>query len=70
MNWISVKDKLPSEDEWCILALGDLQTVTFGVLMGGKWFNPDLNYHLITEVTHWMALPEPPIVAADSPIDS
>lgn len=60
MEWISVKDKMPDENEWIYLGNSNYQLVTWGVFLNGKFVNPDLNYFEILDVTHWMPLPEPP----------
>lgn len=60
MNWISVKDKLPSEDEWILVGTTQYKMVTPAVCMDGKFFNPDLNYFEIQDITHWMPFPPPP----------
>jgi len=60
MKWISVEDKLPENDEWVILSSVEYQMVTFGICIDGNFLNPDLNYHIISDVSHWMPLPNPP----------
>lgn len=61
-KWISVKDRLPSHNEWILAFDGEKMCVC--------WF--DLSYHdylfmfgmsssqQFRNVTHWMPLPEPP----------
>lgn len=60
MEWISVKDNLPKENEWIYLGSNKYQTTSWGVFMNGKFVNPDLNYFEIPFVTHWMPLPDAP----------
>lgn len=60
MKWISVKDKLPPENEWLYFGNSKGQMVTWGIYLEGKFVNPDLNYSEIIGISHWMPLPEPP----------
>ena len=55
MEWISVKDRLPTPEEWNISVLAYLRSGTcrvssYSPRAGGFWF----------DVTHWMPLPDPP----------
>ncbi len=58
-EWISVKDRLPKEDDWVIG--GNHKRVEFGVWMGDKkgFAIPHFNY-MCLQITHWMPLPKPP----------
>lgn len=54
-GWISVKKRLPTEEEWsrCVLAYlrnGLCRVAGYSPRAGGFWF----------DVTHWQPLPEPP----------
>ena len=60
MEWISVKDKLPPEDEWILFCSED-QYIDMGMSLDGIFCIPDLNYLQRNNVTHWMPLPEPPM---------
>ncbi len=60
MEWISVDDDLPKENEWVYLGSALFQTVTWGIFMEGSFVNPDIEYAKIKGVTHWMPLPKPP----------
>lgn len=58
-GWVSVNDKLPQNNEWCLLFHDN------GQIMIG-WYN-SIHKTFIegcvespNEVTHWMPLPEPP----------
>jgi hypothetical protein len=80
-EWISVEDKLPSEDrqievvfyarpfEWFT---GIFSPSNFNDGMGGVFEHHDHQgddmYHEVKDVTHWMPLPEPP-TAAEPPKD-
>ena len=56
-EWISVKDRLPKEDEIVIICT-DKNFIYAGELIGDTWF---LDNDSWTEtVTHWMPLPQPP----------
>ena len=55
-EWISVKDRLPEDDEVVIICT-DKNFVYAGELIGDTWF---LDNDSWTEtVTHWMPLPQP-----------
>ena len=61
-EWISVKDRLPKDDEIVIICT-EKGFVYAGELIGDAWF---LDNDSWTEsVTHWMPLPEPPDFGAD-----
>jgi len=63
-EWISVKDKLPEEDEMMIL----FYSTEGGVCSGNYEVEEEVYYSLDyiggagyrKSVTHWMPLPEPP----------
>lgn len=65
MEWISVKDRLPEHDDYCLVCLGR-HIVRIGVYKYGHWHycvgiymtEPELRPGMY--VTHWMPLPEPP----------
>jgi len=64
-EWISVKDRLPEEDEFIFIASVPLDEVDFGVYVdrgdGTKAFkNPYIGYYIYPQITHWMPLPKPP----------
>ncbi len=65
MKWINVNDIMPAEDEWIILGSVDFKEVSFGMCLDGKFCNPDIGYHNIRGVTHWMKMPEPPMKKDD-----
>ena len=62
-EWISVKDRLPENDQWVLCFMKDKSFGTFRVFQwnyidwqwndGNEWFDEK-------DVTHWMPLPEPP----------
>ena len=62
-KWISVKDRLPENDQWTLCCMKDKSFGTFRVFQwnyidwqwndGNEWFDEK-------DVTHWMPLPEPP----------
>ena len=64
-KWISVKDRLPDEDEK-ILFLTNNKQYRLGKRMCKYWVcdndassNSAVAY-ITSEITHWMSLPEPP----------
>ena len=56
-EWISVKDKLPEDDEVVIICT-DKNFVYAGELIGDTWFLDNDSW--TATVTHWMPLPNPP----------
>ena len=62
-EWISVKDRLPENNQWALCFMKDKSFGTFRVLQwnyvdwrwndGNEWFDEK-------DVTHWMPLPRPP----------
>ena len=56
-EWISVKDRLPEDDEVVIICT-DKNFVYAGELIGDTWFLDNDSW--TATVTHWMPLPEPP----------
>lgn len=62
-KWISVKERLPENDQWALCFMKDKSFGTFRVLQwnyidwqwndGNEWFDEN-------DVTHWMLLPSPP----------
>jgi hypothetical protein len=77
-EWISVKDRLPARDGYCLWALGPGEVrYNFGAVVEG-YFDPwpsGMQFWRMTrcpsvprslrEVTHWMPLPDPPQEKAD-----
>jgi hypothetical protein len=61
-NWISVEDELPKRDELfthdsvVVLTLGLRTVLGFYNYDKGEWVDN-------TQVTHWMPLPQPPVVS-------
>lgn len=59
--WISVEDRLPETDIWCLMYLSDNRTV-----IGFRYSKPYQEWCMMgndfgdEEVTHWMPLPKPP----------
>ena len=56
-EWISVKDRLPDDDEVVIICT-DKNFVYAGELIGDTWFLDNDSW--TATVTHWMPLPKPP----------
>lgn len=56
-EWISVKDRLPKEDEIVIICT-DKNFIYAGELIGDTWFLDNDSW--TATVTHWMPLPQPP----------
>ena len=62
-HWISVEDRLPSEDDnWCLVyADGAINCMMHrgGGVFYDATYSPCHNIS-IEDITHWMPLPEPP----------
>ena len=59
-EWISVKDRLPKENERVIASCRDGVFEAF-VNQWGRWQRGGINMDFwYGEVTHWMPFPEPP----------
>ena len=59
-KWISVKEKLPENDDNYLVFTSDRNDAVIATYYGdGEWLEYDLT-NLIPLVTHWMPLPEPP----------
>ena len=56
-EWISVKDRLPEDDEIVIICT-DENFIYAGELVGDTWFLDNDSW--TATVTHWMPLSEPP----------
>ena len=56
-EWISVKDRLPKNDEIVIICT-DKNFIYAGELIGNTWFLDNDSW--TATVTHWMPLPQPP----------
>ena len=56
-EWISVKDRLPKEDEIVIICT-DKNFIYAGELIGDTWFLDNDSW--TATVTHWIPLPQPP----------
>ena len=64
MNWISVKEKQPEEEEFVLVWL-DCDFISIGYVREGEWcFQTEIVWFSVDanegEVTHWMPLPAPP----------
>ena len=60
-RWISVKDRLPDNEEFYLTYLFDGNSDTWEMQI--KWWDKKhgfLPWDLIDDVTHWQKLPEPP----------
>ena len=60
MNWISVKDRLPSNSADVLVTDGDACMVAWYNEDKRHWVLWDLGFWHSEDVTHWMPLPEPP----------
>lgn len=56
-EWISVKDRLPEDDEIVIICT-DKNFIYAGELIGDTWFLDNDSW--TATVTHWMPPPQPP----------
>lgn len=63
MEWISVKDRLPEDDQECLVAFKCCEDFAFDL---STYFASDESFiywndfGLRRDITHWMPLPEPP----------
>jgi hypothetical protein len=60
MEWISVKDRLPKGEALC---LNDRNDVIIGYLefTAEDHFVAENEHEILTDVTHWMEIPKPPL---------
>jgi len=59
MEWISVKERLPSNNIVVQVKLGSRRIVTKLKRNGNLWFLPDGSMYVYYTPTHWMPLPDP-----------
>ena len=64
MEWISVKDRLPEEQQYIIFYINDNglfleDRIATGIYEDGQ-FCDDHGFNWGLETTHWMPLPKPP----------
>lgn len=68
MEWISVKDKLPPEDESVLVVVHECSEAFEPIsLVEISSYSHDFDFDLtdlpiggVVDITHWMPLPEPP----------
>lgn len=67
-KWIKCSKKLPPDHD-CVLAYFDVLGMHFAAYFpkSGKWHLPEDQYRTVKNPTHWMPLPEPPLLAPLSP---
>lgn len=62
-EWISVKEKMPSDLEYCLItAVREVGEGYYWAERGGWYLTRTPSQDLREHVTHWMPLPEPPEV--------
>lgn len=62
-KWISVKDRLPKNEQDVLAYLNDGEETRIAPCnyYNGVWFDSVMNCVVVLQnVTHWMPLPEPP----------
>lgn len=59
MNWISVRDRLPEQDQMVLTWSYD-EIIAWGAIKHGVWSAIRDEYGQEITITHWMPLPEPP----------
>ena len=62
MEWISVKDKLPNQNELVLCyssSEGVISDSLYSKIGSEIWFNGNKESYR-NDITHWMPLPEPP----------
>lgn len=57
LRWISVKDRLPEEDKYCLIFFNN-SAQSKGI--DCAYYYGDQEWSLEEHITHWMPLPEPP----------
>ena len=64
VDWVSVKEKLPEEDEWVLSFRHPITTNDGGYFVakhdGSGWCDGEAYFGYGGEVTHWATLPPPP----------
>lgn len=63
-KWISVKDRLPEDDQYCLVVCSEL-TRNYKAVIARYYLDEDGFYRedgdgSVKEPTHWMPLPDPP----------
>ena len=58
-RWVSVGERLPEVGQWVLVRI-DAETLVFE-FMGRGWRNEDEYIFAVSDVTHWMPLPPPPV---------
>ena len=60
-EWISVKDRLPEDNQWIIYSSGDICCCSFGRYCGEEDPMPSAKPWLEWDrVKFWMSIPDPP----------
>ena len=66
-KWISVKERLPEKEGAYLIYTDECETLVAWCEPGGFWRRSgDLFPMWHDEITHWMPLPEPPVVVAEN----
>lgn len=64
MSWISIKDRLPKDNQKILVFNGEIHVATFnenpGEISIWKSKSSPSGYWGLNKVTHWTNLPEPP----------
>jgi hypothetical protein len=64
-GWISVEDRLPGELSDVLVSTHDGNVTSGGSFAGGEWFTREghpWHEQYMSPITHWMPLPEPPLL--------
>lgn len=59
MEWISVKDRLPDNNDEVLMFICGVHVLGY-VDINGEWYNDVDEKEFSGSVTHWMPLPDPP----------
>ena len=60
MNWISVKDQLPEEDQETLFFIPGYPGITIGNFRSNYFHDDVMRFDHDNKPTHWMLLPNPP----------
>lgn len=59
-GWIKCSERLPNERVGCLISNPESDCVLMAMCVAGLWFTYDGELEPVSEVTHWMPLPETP----------
>ena len=60
-GWVSINDRMPENQQECILFNGEVLSGYIYSEQRKSWFDNGEGFYYVTDATHWMPLPKPPI---------